>query len=260
MGVEKPKITCLFVHGWGMNYAVWQSVIGCLPPWIDAQCMDLPGHGHRNAETLTGLQALADDVQAHCNRVKKADQPLILMAWSLGALPCLQLCINHYKVVDGLMVVNASPCFVVKPDWPLGVDGAVFDAFAVSLKKDFTATIRRFLSLQVKGSTSSRHVLRDLRETIMQQPIPNTQSLEAGLVLLKQIDLRQQLLSIQLPVCWLLGEQDGLVNTELADKLNVLIPQAEVITYKSAGHAVFLSHGKQFVQQLIKFCQYLSDD
>jgi len=250
---NKPEITCLFVHGWGMNQAIWQSVIEILPQWIQAECMDLPGHGHRNTETLSDLQALTDDVREHCLRIKKNNQPLILVAWSLGALPCLQLCIDQYEGVDGLVVVNASPCFVIKPDWSLGIDAAIFDAFSVSLKNDFTATIRRFLSLQVKGSTVSRYVLRDLREKVMQQPVPNTQSLDAGLALLKQIDLRLALQQIHVPVSWLLGEQDGLVNAELALALSALMPQAEILRVKGAGHAVFLSHAELFVEQLIKF-------
>jgi len=252
---NKPEITCLFIHGWGMNRAIWQPLIKRLPPWIQAECMELPGHGQRNAETLTDLSVLTDDVQRHCLRLKKNNQPVILVAWSLAALPCLQLCIDQCEALDGLMVVNASPCFVNKPGWLSGIDGAIFDTFAASLKNDFAATIRRFLSLQVKGAVVSRQVLRGLREKVMQQPVPNTQSLDAGLVLLKQVDLRQSLSRIQVPVCWLLGERDGLVNARLAGELTRLMPQADVVAFKGAGHAVFLSHAELFVQALIKFAE-----
>ncbi len=253
MVIERPKITCLFVHGWGMNRTIWQPVIEQLPPWIRAECMDLPGHGERTIDTLTDLTTLVDDIKSHCECLKKTHQPLVVIAWSLGALPCLQLCIEGSNDIDGLMLVNTTPCFVMKDDWPQGVEAAVFDDFARALKREFAATIRRFLSLQVKGSASSRSVLRELRDTVVQQPAPDNESLDAGLMLLKEVDLRKQLMQISQPVCWLLGERDSLVKQTLEQELTNLMPDAGVTLFKGAGHAIFLSHTENFVEKLTKF-------
>jgi len=253
MSDKQPRVNCVFVHGWGMNHMVWQPLLDKLPNWIDAEFIDLPGHGERYKESFGNLQALTDDVAKHCQRLKKTNQPLVLIGWSLGGLPCVEVAIEKPASVDALMLVSSNPCFVTQNDWSYGVDAYVFEQFAESLKSDFSGTIRRFLSLQVKGSDSGRIILRNLRETILQQAQPNEASLDAGLDVLKQADLRNQLANVSQPVCWALGEQDGLVNAKLANALQQIMGQADVKIYSKAGHAPFLSHADEFVLQLVEF-------
>jgi len=244
MLLDSPRVSCLFVHGWAMNSTVWQPVLDKLPEWIDAELIDLPGHGQRANESFTDLQSLTIDLQRQCESVKKAGQPLVLVGWSLGGLPCLQLAINQSEEVDGLILISCNPCFVSRDNWRCGIEGEIFDAFSQSLKEDFSGTIRRFLSLQVKGSDSGRVILRNLREKILQQPQPNEASLDAGLDILKQTDLRDQLEKISQPLSWVLGEQDGLVKVKLEEALT------QVSVFKKAGHAPFLSHVDDFVKHL----------
>jgi pimeloyl-[acyl-carrier protein] methyl ester esterase len=253
MSDKQPRVSCVLVHGWGMNHTVWQPLLDKLPDWIDVELMDLPGHGQRFNESFTDLQNLIDDVAEFCQAVKKNNQPLVLVGWSLGGLPCVQVAIEKPQSVDALMLVSSNPCFVTQSDWSYGVDAQVFEQFAESLKADFSGTIRRFLSLQVKGSESGRIILRNLREKILQQAQPNETSLDAGLDVLKQADLRNQLAGISQPVCWALGEQDGLVSAKLANALKQIMGQAEVQVYSKAGHAPFLSHTDEFVLQLVEF-------
>lgn len=253
MSDKQQQVHCVFVHGWAMNHTVWQPLLDTLPNWIDAELIDLPGHGERYKESFGDLQALTNDVAEHCQRLKKNNQPLILIGWSLGGLPCLQVAIEKYQTVDALMLVSSSPCFVTQNNWPYGVEAKIFEQFAESLKTDFSGTIRRFLSLQVKGSESGRVILRNLREKILQQAQPNEASLDAGLNVLKHTDLREQLWKIAQPVCWSLGGQDGLVNAESSSALKKIMAQTEVKIYDKAGHAPFLSHTDEFVQQLVEF-------
>ena len=258
MSTSKTIVSCLFVHGWAMNHSVWQPLLDKLPDWIDARAINLPGHGLRQNELLSDFRSLSDDLAEQCVAFKKDNQPLILVGWSLGALPCLQVAIDQLPQIDGLMLVSSTPCFVNRPGWMEGVDVDIFDRFAISLKEDFSGTIRRFLSLQVKGSESGRMILRSLREKILQQPQPDQRCLDAGLEMLKQVDLRSQLQKISMPVNWALGVQDGLVKIELVEALKTLMPHAEVIQkYSKAGHAPFLSHTDEFAQQLVIFTELI---
>lgn len=253
MSDKAPRVRCLLVHGWGMNHAVWQPVMDKLPEWIDAEAMDLPGHGNRTHETFSSLNNLADDIVARCQQFKQNDQPLVLVGWSLGGLACLQAALKSPVTIDALVLLSTSPCFVARDGWHYGVEPEVFEQFAQSLKNDFSGTIRRFLSLQVKGSESGRIILRKLREKILQQAEPNGNSLDAGLNILKQTDLRTQLPKITQPSYWALGEQDGLVKVETGNALKDVMNNAEINIYNKAGHAPFLSHTDEFVQQLVEF-------
>lgn len=236
-----------------MNHAVWQPVLEKLPEWIEAEAIDLPGHGSRTRETFNSLNDLSDDIVARCQRLKQNHQPLVLVGWSLGGLACLQAALKSPLTIDALVLVSTSPCFIAQDDWRCGVDGEVFEKFAESLKGDFSGTIRRFLSLQVKGSESGRIILRTLREKILQQTAPNEKGLDAGLNILKKADLREQLSKVTQPNYWVLGEQDGLVKSELSYALKDVMNNAEVNIYSKAGHAPFLSHTNEFVQQLVEF-------
>ena len=247
----------LMVHGWGMNQHVWQPVQQALSDEIELITLDLPGHGERYQENFDDLQSLTDDLRHSCESLKQNEQPLLLVGWSLGGLPCLQLAVQQPALVDGLLLVSSNPCFVSAGDWASGVQAKVFEQFADSLQADFSGTIRRFLSLQVKGSESGRKTLRSLREKILQQAQPNQQSLSAGLDVLKCSDLRENLLQIHQPVSWALGAQDGLVPAALAQGLKKLLPDAQVQLYEKAGHAPFLSHTDEFVQQLKQCVQML---
>jgi len=255
-------VNCLFVHGWGMNHRVWQPLIELMPAWVECHAIDLPGHGLRHAETLSSLEQLSEDLRKHCAQLRKSHKPLVVVGWSLGAQGCLQLAkelsdetSNNESSPDALLLVSGTPCFVAKENWSAGVDANVFEQFAESLKVDFSGTIRRFLSLQVKGSESGRKILRGLREKILQQAKPDSQSLDAGLNILKHTDLRNALASIHLPVSWVLGAQDGLIKVTLADELKTLMPTADVCVYSKAGHAPFLSNTDEFAQHLLTFIQ-----
>ena len=77
--------------------------------------------------------------------------------------------------------------------------------------------------------------------------------MEAGLEVLKSVDLREQLQKIRQPVCWALGAQDGLIKAELAGALKDLMCDCEVKVYEKSGHAPFLSNRAEFIQQLERF-------
>lgn len=248
--MSSQKIGCMLVHGWGMNHRIWQPVVEKLSAEYEVCAIDLPGHGQRSNETFGSLQSLTEDLKRICEQQWSKSQPRLLVGWSLGALPCLELARQNPGLVDGLLLVSSNPCFVRRDDWDVGVDAEVFDQFAESLKQDFSGTIRRFLSLQVKGSESGRQTLRALREKVLQQAQPHQQSLDAGLEILKHVDLRDQLSQVQCQVSWALGGQDGLVRAQLATALQTLMPSAEVRLYSNAGHAPFLSHTDEFVEQL----------
>jgi len=232
-----------------MNHAIWQPVVEALPDWIQPLCIDLPGHG---LAAETSFASLDDLVSALRDQMA---EPALWVGWSLGGLAVTELALRYPEQVRAMLLVTSSPSFVARPDWSCGMPEAVFDGFAAELEQDYAATIKRFLSLQVKGSASGRQILKTLREKILQLPAANMDALRAGLLLLKTTDLRSQLADLSMPVGWLLGGQDGLVKASLTEQLNRLVPQASVAVIEQAAHAPFLSHADEFNQQLISMAE-----
>lgn len=244
------RVQCIFVHGWGMNSAVWNAFIEQLPEYIEPICIDLLGHGEFNQEGFDDLQDLVEHLFEQSKSLLK--EPAIWVGWSLGALPILELSRQSPELVSKVVVMTSNPCFVKREGWDAAVDESVFDLFAENLQQDIEKTLQRFLSLQVRGMEQSREVLRVLREAISKKGLPSTNALTAGLTVLKSVDLRELVNRLDMPQCWLLGENDSLVPAELNQYLSV---QAGVKSHIISGsaHLPFISHTEEVMQLFLAF-------
>jgi pimeloyl-[acyl-carrier protein] methyl ester esterase len=251
MTADKPL--CVFVHGWGMNRAIWQPVMESLPPEIESVAIDLPGHGSAAAGSFSNIDDL---VAALCRAV---DRPAIWIGWSMGGLAVLQLAQAYPQRVLGMMLVSSSPCFVHREDWSYGMPPGLFASFAAELEADFENTIRRFLSLQVKDSAQGRQLLKQLRQQVLQQPSANILALRAGLELLNNTDLRELIPLLKIPLAIALGERDGLVSVDTARFFTEHVPAADIQVYAQAAHAPFLSHLPVFSAQLLQLVNNVYD-
>ena len=241
---------CVFVHGWAMNSAVWDSLIEQLPACIEPICIDLPGHGNFNQNGFKNLQDLVDHLLEQASI--KLSGPAVWVGWSLGALPVIELARQNPQHVSKLMLIASNPCFVTREGWTYAVDESVFDLFAGNLQQNFEKTIQRFLSLQVQGMEQSREVLRTLREAITAQGLPSEGALNSGLDVLKISDLRKQLSTLTMPQLWLLGDRDTLVPAGLNDYLSI---QSTIKSHIISGsaHLPFISHTEEVMQHFLEF-------
>lgn len=239
----------MFVHGWAMNAAVWDSCNEHLPDWIDAVCVDLPGHGgmhHLTAESLDEMVMMVAAVTS---------KPAVWVGWSLGGLVCQRLAVLYPEKVRALYLVASSPKFVRSPDWETAMSLEVFDQFAELFSQNIQKTIRRFIALQLMGSDEAREVMQKLDRAMSLQGLPDEASLALGLDLLRHTDLRDSLMRIECPTGWLLGGGDMLVPEAFAAALPKLMPQADIDIVDGAGHAPFLSHPAEFSTRLSAFVQ-----
>jgi pimeloyl-[acyl-carrier protein] methyl ester esterase len=92
-----------------------------------------------------------------------------------------------------------------------------------------------------------------LLQVMLQRPHPRLQSLQAGLKLLLESDLREQLQDIQQPVLWIHGERDRLCPVSAAQWATQQLPQATLEIFSAAGHEPFISHPQQFVHSVNAF-------
>ena len=251
MAAEQPL--CVFVHGWGMNHAIWQPVIEALPSTIECVAVDLPGHGMAAQKTFDSLDDLVAALASDINR------PAIWIGWSLGGLAVMQMAAKYPQQVQAMLLVASTPCFVKRDDWNYGMPQNLFDGFADELEADYENTIRRFLTLQVKDSAQGRQILKQIRQRVLQQPAASVDALRAGLEVLKTTDLRDSLAEVNVPVAISLGEQDRLVNAVNAEYYRRIFPGADVQCYAHASHAPFLSCLPEFTVQLMRLIKTVED-
>ncbi|MCW8906483.1 MAG: pimeloyl-ACP methyl ester esterase BioH [Sedimenticola sp.] len=240
----------VMLHGWGMNAAVWQPVADILAERYRVTLVELPGHG--GSEYDSSCSQL-DQWTSAC--LEAAPERATWIGWSLGGQLAQHAALLAPERINRLVLVASSPRFVVDEGWPHAMSQVTLNLFAKALLRDHHQTLERFLSLQVQGDEAARETLRLLRKEIAQRREADPTALEHGLDLLRDVDLRDQLLQISCPTLWLLGERDTLVPADLGDDLERLMPEAEVLILQGCAHAPFLSHPRQCLRALDHFLE-----
>lgn len=238
----------VLLHGWGMNSAVWSSLVGPLSERYRLHLLDMPGHGHSAYDQgCSDLDQWLDAV------MQLAPGRAIWIGWSLGAMLAQRAALRFPERVQGLVCIAGSPRFVQDDTWPNAMQRETLRGFAADLKQDHSRTLERFLTLQAHGDTAVRSLLRPLRAGIGSRPEPDERALEAGLNLLLHVDLRTDLPGVQCPTLWMLGRRDRLVPVAVADDLRRLLPGAQIHVFKDAAHLPMLSDQARFLELLQDF-------
>ena len=160
-------IPLVFIHGWGLNSAVWRPSVELLKDQFEVITVDLPGFGSNIEHSLSPytLAEVATLVQ------QAVAQPAVYIGWSLGGLVASEIAMNFPERVKALVTVASSPCFVEQDNW-FGIKPDVLALFYRQLAEDTAKTINNFLKIQAMGSPHLRHDIKLLRELVLQFPIP----------------------------------------------------------------------------------------
>jgi len=236
----------VLLHGWGLNANVWHGIIARLSPHFCLHLVDLPGYGRSQDFPALTL----DDMVA--TLLVQAPETAVWLGWSLGGLVASKLALQHPERVKALITVASSPRFSADDTWP-GIHAETLSGFQRQLSENFQQTVKRFLALQTLGTESARQDARLLQEAVLGQPAPAIEVLNTGLEMLRSVDLREELVSLSVPLLRLYGALDGLVPRKIAPLLDTLWPQSHSQIIAKAAHAPFISHPEIFCQHLIDF-------
>lgn len=236
----------VLLHGWGMNGAVWQQTVESLQSVFRVHVVDLPGYGHSAKLHGEDLEHIAQLV------LEDAPGKAVWLGWSLGGLIATQIALRAPERVSKLITVASSPKFAAEKPWR-GIQPKVLTAFTGQLLEDFSLTIERFMALQAMGSPSARKDVKALKQAVLSRPQPNPDSLLVGLNILADVDLREELASLTMPVLRLYGRLDGLVPVKVASDLNELLPRTEHAIFSESSHAPFMTEHDAFCEQVREF-------
>jgi len=243
----------LLLHGWAMHGGIWPESLLCkLEKDFCLHIVDLPGHGNSaplaDGFTINNLTDLL-----HQYALSNLDAPAVWLGWSLGGMLAANMAMRHPDCVAKLILVSSSLRFCKTDNWPYAMDTNVLELFATQLRKDYRTTLSRFLALQFKGDAHAREGLRNLREQLFARGEADKESLNAGLKILLDDDLRWQAAEISQPAQLIGGEYDSLTPAAALAQIAAQFTQAQTVIIKGAGHAPFISHAQNFEQQLMLF-------
>jgi pimeloyl-[acyl-carrier protein] methyl ester esterase len=246
----------VLLHGWGLHSGLWGTAAEQLAETFRVHRVDLPGHGHSGWNEHAGsLEGFARAVSA------VLPERCILLGWSLGGLVALQIsaeiarrrATESPQRVAALVLVCSTPKFLAAPDWPYGTQSASLDDFAQRLERDYPKTVRNFLTLQVQGEAHSLRLVRQMKQTLQSAPAPHPAALHAGLEILREADLREELPRITLPALVISGALDRTTPAAAGSHLAQHLPAGRFALFKQAAHAPFLSDPEAFAGAVVRF-------
>ena len=247
-----PDIVLL--HGWAMHSGIWQDVCDHLTPHFRLHLVDLPGHGFSRESSLVGVPGLQSvTLERMAERIAEVlPASCIICGWSLGGQIAIELALREPSRVRKIALISTTPCFVKRKDWQWGMEAATLQLFTENLKRNYSVTMKRFLTLQISGSSGSSSsgtasVLAQLRKSLFERGKPDEAALESGLQILLSSDLRGKIGDISQPVLLFHGENDVITLPDAARWMNRQLQNSELIMLQGCGHAPFLSYPDQFV-------------
>lgn len=226
----------VLLHGWGLHGGVWHSLAARLAARFRLHLVDLPGHGHSRAVAFEGLDAVVDAV-GRCVPIGAA-----VCGWSLGGLVALRLATRHPDRATALALVSATPCFAQRDDWPHAMARGTLEDFAEGLRAQPEKTIRSFVNLNALGGPHARDRMRELAALLVERGTPSPATLAAGLALLHDADLRDEVAAIDRPAVVIHGARDALAPVGAGRWLAARLPFARFVEIADAAHLPFVSH------------------
>ena len=246
-----PNLT--FIHGWGAQNAVWKNWIEHY--FADDFCItliELPGCGH---SPIINDKITAEELEQKWIDAIVAVMPTNthLLGWSLGGLLAQKIAIQNPDRLLSLTSLASTPKFIQAKDWHWAVQPSLLNDFVQALGKDAAATLNHFWKLQIQGSDGARKLIKLFITQMKQRRLPKAVSLAQGLQLLKEMDNREALKTLNIPTLWLLGENDPLIPKEFVAEFSTIQPQAQITILHGAAHMPFYSHPEDTANALLAF-------
>lgn len=235
----------VLLHGWALHGGMWGTWLDGLARQARLHVVDLPGHGRSGWPA--GVHDLAGLARAVFPAVPRG---AAVLGWSLGGLVALELARQHPRQLRALVLVATTPKFLAGPDWQHGLPTAVLDEFSQGLAGDYRRTVQNFLALQTRGDEHALETLRLLRGRLAAHGEPDREALAAGLRILREADLRDALPRVTLPALVIAGEHDRLTPPGAGRVLATSLPAARFRLVERSGHAPFLSHPAEVLDEV----------
>jgi pimeloyl-[acyl-carrier protein] methyl ester esterase len=251
---EGPDLVLL--HGWAMHSGMWGEIPQFLAQHFRLHLIDLPGHGFSRSASLYEKGEKTDVGECMVERVLEVlPSDCVICGWSLGGQLAIELAVREPGRVKKIILTSTTPSFVKRKDWQWGMEEFTLKAFAENLKRDFSTTMKRFLTLQVSGGGDAGKVLPQMRRLLFERSAPEPEALQAGLQIVLTNDLRRKLRNIVQSTLLIHGENDVIAHPEAAGWMKQQFQDVELVMLPNCSHVPFLSYPDKFVGNIVRFAK-----
>ncbi|PID43194.1 MAG: hypothetical protein CSB48_06720 [Proteobacteria bacterium] len=183
----------------------------------------------------------------------RVNEPAVWLGWSLGGMLALAAAQAFPDKCLGLALINSTPCFVKKTDWPCGQPPGMLENMEKLVNTGSSSLIRRFSVLQTLGSPEARADSRLLQAMIDgHDAVYRREVLLAGLRLLGDLDLRRAMAGLPVPLKIILGSEDNVVLAS-QEGLTSVNPDVSISVVNGMGHLPFMYFAARVAGELSAF-------
>jgi len=237
----------VLIHGWGMHSGIWEPIIDRFSNQYTLHLVDIPGMGKSHVINPYDLDHVTEEIS------KALPPSFDILGWSLGSLIAIKMSLMYPKKIHRMVLVGGTPCFINQTDWSYGVDVRDFNNFANNLFKNYKSTMINFYILQLMHSKNSKLIIKKLKEMEAEENPPEIKSLQLGLDILLNNDLRNDINKIKHQTLLITGDMDRLTPKSASMWLESHLKESQLKLIKGASHIPFLSHSDEFFNCLDQF-------
>ncbi|MGA8262186.1 MAG: alpha/beta fold hydrolase [Arenicellales bacterium] len=241
----------VLLHGWAMRPRVFSPVLPMLGDGRRVHNLSLPGYGCGEGICESGAQAdpggsgqaILDRWSDECLAAAPAGG--VWLGWSLGAMIAVNAALRAPGRIEALVLVSATPKFLREPSsWEAGAERPEMGDLLHAVRMGDRKALRRFVLLQA-GRRDNALALGRVLTDCMVDPGAAARTLEAGLEVLGQVDLRARLRELDPPVLAIHGLDDRIVPVEAGAYIAGKVPRGDLVTLET-GHAPFATRPREF--------------
>ena len=237
------------IHGWGMGCRVWDHIVPALTrAGTRVVLLDHRGCGQSSKDfDDMGIRAIAGDAVDLVDHLGL--QSVVLNGWSLGGAVAVEAASRLGERCTGLVLTGgATPIYTQKPDLPYGGTNEDMVGTLAALAADRVKFLHD-LSKVVCVAEVSPEVEHWLWQIFLQS------SPLAGATLgeLADLDQREVLSSLPMPVLSFVGSEDGFVAPPICRWVGDNHANARVVEFDGVGHAPFIEAQEAYLEALQAF-------
>lgn len=231
LGVESgPPV--FFIHGLGASTNYFCPLIAKLQSTHSLHLLDLEGHGLSPTSALSAVSiaSFAEDFY-HMSRVAAVNQPVTVIAHSMGSLVALKLALEHPDLVSKLILMGPPPNPLPKP----GSEGSHARA-ALVRSKGMLAVVDAITQAGTSVYVQQNNLLAiaAVRISLLSQDAEGYA--KACTALAQSAHDILDVKSLKMPVCFVTGDEDKVSPPALCQKYSEATGGGHVEVLKDVGH------------------------
>ena len=246
VAVGDPRGTpLLMLHGYTDSWRSFEPLLPHLPSSIRAIAFTQRGHGDAS-KPISGYrpQDFASDLNELMDALEL--EAAVVLGHSMGSYIAQCFALDYPSRTLGVVLVG--PFLAPKSNPGIAELWTAVSQFEDPISPDF--------ALEFQQSTLAQPVPKMLLNTVTGESLKTPARVwRAALQELRKADHIAQLGRIQAPTLVVWGDRDGLFTRADQEALQLAIPNAELLVYQGAGHALHWEEPERFGQDVSNFVQ-----